>query len=137
MSRSGYSEVDDDTWALIRWRGAVNSAIRGKRGQAFLKEMLEALDAMPEKKLHPDILVADGCMCAMGAVVSKRKIEINESLDFDACDTAEILGIPSALAQEIAFENDEARCGEIPEERWLRMRAWVCSQINQSGEKTQ
>lgn len=33
MSRSGYSE-DLDMWDLIRWRGAVKSALRGKRGQA-------------------------------------------------------------------------------------------------------
>lgn len=32
MSRCGYSD-DYDQWALIRWRGAVESAIRGKRGQ--------------------------------------------------------------------------------------------------------
>ena len=27
MSRSGYSEYDGEQWALIRWRGAVKSAI--------------------------------------------------------------------------------------------------------------
>jgi len=47
MSRSGYSDDCDDQWSLICWRGAVKSAIRGKRGQAFLKEMLAALDALP------------------------------------------------------------------------------------------
>jgi hypothetical protein len=46
MSRSGYSD-DHSEWDLIRWRGAVASAIRGKRGQAFLRELLVALDAMP------------------------------------------------------------------------------------------
>jgi hypothetical protein len=37
MSRSGYSD-DLENWSLIRWRGAVASAIRGRRGQAFLRE---------------------------------------------------------------------------------------------------
>ena len=50
MSRSGYHDGIDQ-WDLIRWRGAVASAIRGKRGQAFLREMLDALDALPEPKL--------------------------------------------------------------------------------------
>jgi hypothetical protein len=50
MGRAGYSE-DCDGWALIRWRGAVTSAIRGKRGQAFLREMLDALDALPVKRI--------------------------------------------------------------------------------------
>lgn len=45
---------------MIRWRGAVASAIRGKRGQAFLREMLAALDAMPEKRLIAGSLVFDG-----------------------------------------------------------------------------
>ena len=38
MSRSGYSD-DLDNWDLIRWRGQVSSAIRGKRGQGFLREL--------------------------------------------------------------------------------------------------
>ncbi len=50
MSRSGY--VDDiDNLALINWRGAVKSAIQGKRGQAFLRALVDALDAMPETSL--------------------------------------------------------------------------------------
>lgn len=48
MSRSEYSE-NLDSWSLIRWRGQVVSAIRGKRGQAFLRELVDALEAMPEK----------------------------------------------------------------------------------------
>ena len=60
MSRSGYVDDMCDEWALIRYRGAVKSAIRGKRGQAFLREMLAALDAMPEKRLISGALVFDG-----------------------------------------------------------------------------
>ena len=45
MSRSGYTDDYDDgyEWANIRWRGAVKSAIRGKRGQATLKAILDAM----------------------------------------------------------------------------------------------
>jgi hypothetical protein len=60
MSRSGYTEECEDNWQTIRWRGAVKSAIRGKRGQAFLREMLAALDAMPEKRLIAGDLVFKG-----------------------------------------------------------------------------
>ena len=45
MSRSGYSD-DCDTWPLICWRGAVASALRGRRGQQFLIELRDALDAI-------------------------------------------------------------------------------------------
>ena len=60
MSRSGYVDDMCDQWAMIRYRGAVRSAIRGRRGQAFLREMLAALDAMPEKRLTAGALVFDG-----------------------------------------------------------------------------
>ena len=60
MSRSGYVDADDcdegEQWRHIRWRGAIKSAIRGKRGQAFLREMLDALDALPQKRLVPNVL---------------------------------------------------------------------------------
>ena len=68
MSRSGYIDDFDDQWSLICWRGAVKSAIRGKRGQSFLRELRDALDAMPIKKLISDDLVRDGEVCAIGAV---------------------------------------------------------------------
>ena len=60
MSRAGYTDDMDDYWSWIRYRGAVRSAIRGRRGQAFLKEMLAALDALPEKRLITEDLVIDG-----------------------------------------------------------------------------
>lgn len=145
MSRSGYSDDCDDTWAFIRWRGAVASAIRGKRGQAFFREMLEALDAMPDKRLHAHVLAQgpSGPACAMGAVVQKRGLDVAElehkvehagDLDADgiARETAKLLDIPRTLACEIAFMNDEAGWyEETPEKRWQRMRDWVASQIRE------
>ena len=140
MSRSGYSE---DCENLGLWRGAVESAIRGKRGQAFLREMAAALDAMPVKELVANDVVRDSeHVCAMGAVVLARKLDVTEIDVYDAKDTADLLGIAGALAQEIAYENDE--CGDRVEtegppryvggvvhrretaaERWTRMRKWV------------
>ena len=46
MSRSGYSD-DYEPSNIAMWRGQVASAMRGKRGQAFLRELIEALDAFP------------------------------------------------------------------------------------------
>ena len=60
MSRSGLVEDDgDDPLAHGRWRGAVKSAINGKRGQQFLRELADALDAMPEKVLVAGALQAE------------------------------------------------------------------------------
>jgi len=126
MSRSGY--VDDlDEWAMIRWRGAVASAIRGKRGQALLREMLAALDALPEKRLIENALVQDGEVCAFGAVARARGIgEIDYDPDDDDPDIiAHLFGVSRALACEIMYENDEGGWRETPEARFARIRRWI------------
>lgn len=76
MSRSGYVDDFDEQWSLIRWRGAVRSAIKGARGQAFLREMLEALEAMPDKRLIEEELEQNGEVCALGSVGLKRGIDM-------------------------------------------------------------
>lgn len=130
MSRSGYSD-DCDGWALIRWRGAVNSALRGRRGQAFLREAAAALDAMPEKRLIADELQsAQGEVCMLGAVGRARGLPM-EGLDpEDRRGVSIAFGIAPAMAAEVVFENDEAGWWtETPEQRWARVRAWVADQI--------
>jgi len=128
MSRSGYSDSCEG-WQLIMWRGAVKSAIRGKRGQAFLQEMIDALDAMPEKSLTESALEKDGEVCAMGAVGLKRGIDMQQVDEEDREQVGETFGISAALAAEIAYENDEGSWRETPAERWTRMRAWAASNL--------
>jgi hypothetical protein len=118
MSRSGYNEYDGDGdgWALIRWRGAVASAIRGKRGQAFLKELVESLDALPEPRLIPNALEEKGEFCALGSVGRARGMDMTST--------------QLALSAEIMYENDEAGPwgrDETPEERFQRVRSWAIS----------
>lgn len=130
MSRSGYSS-DCGGWELIMWRGAVNSAIRGKRGQAFLREMLAALDALPEKRLVESVLVSpEGC-CAIGSVAISRQLDVSD-VDVDDKDSvAAAMGIAPALAAEIAFMNDDDYCYQTrtDEKRWEDMRAWVVENL--------
>lgn len=60
MSRSGYDyDYDVDQWATIRYGGMLASAIRGRRGQGFLRDLAEAMDAMPEKRLIAHDLIRD------------------------------------------------------------------------------
>lgn len=127
MSRSGYVDDYDDDWALIRYRGAVKSAIRGRRGQAFLREMIAALDALPEKKLIANELrEPTGEVCAIGAVGAARGVDM-AGLDPDDAETvAATFGISPALAREIVYENDEGVYSrETPEQRFARMRRWA------------
>lgn len=130
MSRHGYSDDGDgDNWPSICWRGAVKSAMRGKRGQAFLKEMLAALDAMPEKALIAEELVTPaGEVCAMGAVLRSRGVDASKVDPEDTYAVAAITGLAHSMVCEIAYMNDDWY-KETPEARWRRMRAWVVSKI--------
>lgn len=129
MSRSGYSD-DIDNWELIKWRGQVASAIRGKRGQKLLKELAEAMDAMPIKRLIAHELKENGSYCALGVVGEKRGIAIENIDPSDAETVAKEFDIAEQLAKEIVFHNDEG-CSdwETPEDRWKYMREWVGSKI--------
>lgn len=60
MSRSGYYDDNDDILAHGRWRAQVRSATYGRRGQKLLKDMLAALDALPEPRLIAGDLVFTG-----------------------------------------------------------------------------
>jgi hypothetical protein len=108
MSRHGYSDGCDDNWALIRWRGAVNSAIRGKRGQQALKEIAAALDALPEKELASESLVTpDGEFCTLGALGRVRGMDMGQIDPDDREAVAKAFGISEAMAAEIMYLNDE------------------------------
>jgi hypothetical protein len=134
MSRSGYSD-DYDNWQQICYRGAVKQAINGRRGQGFLKEMLLALDALPEKRLIVGELEERGCVCAIGAVGQARGIDMGRIEPEDSEQVARIFGIADSLAREIVFENDEGSWRtETPEERFARMRQWVVSKIKVDAE---
>jgi hypothetical protein len=129
MSRSGYSDDPDDQWRFIRWRGAVNAAIKGKRGQSFLREMLAALDALPEKKLVQNELETEGAVCAIGAVGRSRNVDMTKIDPEDYEKICGTFGISEALAREIMFMNDEWFIEESPEVRFARMRDWIQKQI--------
>lgn len=134
MGRCGYSDDGDyDNWATICWRGAVASAIRGKRGQAFLKEMLIALDALPEKRLIDNDLERRGQVCALGSVGMARGIDMSQVDPYDRETVAGTFGISDALAAEIMYENDEmSGYKETPEQRFVRVRRWVTAHIREA-----
>jgi hypothetical protein len=127
MSRAGYSDdYCDDPLAAGRWRGAILSAIRGERGQKFLRDLRDALDAMPVKRLISGALKEPtGEVCAIGSLGIRRGVDMSPLLKPDDCDQedwdsdweceaderAEILSsmfdVAPCLAREVMFQNDE------------------------------
>ena len=138
---------DCEQWDLIRWRGQVASAIRGKRGQAFLLEMWKAMQALPAHRLIANELenIDDGTVCAIGSVGKARGVDMSKLDPEDYEAIADAFGIPHQLAQEIMFLNDEYDRGDYveahgptrygrglyvlipitPEKRFERMKKWI------------
>lgn len=158
MSRSGYTDDYDEGGTGGLWRGAVASAIRGKRGQAALREVASALDAMPEKWLAAESLVtAEGEFCTLGVLGAARGMDVSK-LDPDDWDrVAEAFDLAPCMVREIVYENDEVveefewvdlvgppgprewryyghpqvrrPLNHPGERRWKHMRDWVAKQI--------
>lgn len=153
MRRSGYTDDEDSNGQFAMWRGQVNSAIRGKRGQNLLRDMLTALDAMPEKQIFMGHLVTpEGGVCALGALGQMRGLnmpDFEKFIDEDGyVDDPESLSDALSVAfdaahqliREIQHMNDErfdwtyinnVRHAYTPEERWQKMRDWVASKIKE------
>ncbi len=108
MSRSGYTDEADN---IGLYRANVARSVRGKRGQALLRELLDALDAMPKKELHQgSFATPDGEFCALGVVAKNRGIDVSDLGDDDYCEIEDVgkrFGISSSLAAEIMYLNDE------------------------------
>lgn len=153
MSRACYTD-DLDWQASGRWRAAVSRAICGKRGQAFLRETLASLDALPVPELAAASFAEGSSPCTLGAVGLRRGISLarfephalDEGHEVDTQGVADTFGIADAMAREIMYLNDEVageRWGYTtiygrpvlgPHEdparaRWRYMRAWVVGEI--------
>lgn len=147
MTRSGYTdycEWGEDRMALFE-RSLLN-AIEGRRGQALLAELADALDAMPDKILISHALQdTDGAVCTLGCIAKRRGIEVPITpVDEDFGDEedeewwleflADRLKAPKILVRELVYENDECR-GVTPAERWQHMRKWVAAHIKKGEER--
>jgi hypothetical protein len=120
MGRAGYSESCwDGDIAALGWAPNVRRCLAGKRGQAFLWELYQALEALPRRELITGVLQNSvGGVCALGAVAVARGVEIPTQFGVDADEDDDyefqdalgpLLGIKDMLAREVMYENDE--CG--------------------------
>lgn len=130
MSRSSYSD-DCDGWELNLYRGNVWRSMRGKAGQARLRELRDSLLALPVKELQAETFAAGTKeapkVCALGAWAVQRTGDPSAAAalvrdpDYDA-ETAQDLGKhgwPRLVVLETIYVNDEhrtvghERCGPL------------------------
>lgn len=127
MSRHGYSD-ECENYAM--WRGIIASASRGKRGQAFFRALLEALDAMPTKELVEGELQTDeGAVCALGCLGKHKGVDLATLDTEDWHQLGDLFDIAPQLAQEVMFVNDSQYQRANSVERWRIVRSWAALQI--------
>lgn len=82
MSRFGdYDDGPDYPNAGDLWWNSIRLALSGKRGQRALAELEQALIDLPQPRLVRGHLAANGEVCAVGALVTRRRVANGEKLD--------------------------------------------------------
>jgi hypothetical protein len=131
----------------------------------MLRELLAALDAMPNKRLAAESLVTDdGEFCTLGALGHARGLDMSsfDPEDYDA--VAQAFGVSRALVREIVLENYECASHAwlyvdtevqgpmrrlethrrtecilnplVAEQRWANMRRWVAENLIEEASET-
>jgi hypothetical protein len=143
LSPETFNEVVMTKMKFELWNANRRRAIESKRGQAFLQELLEALDELPQKRLIQGAMEQSGEVCALGTVGLKRCMDLDGLHSRDHDEIADAFGISSLLAQEIAYWNDQGMEAcllgladgggwkeNTPEDRFTFVRAWVVARIS-------
>lgn len=153
MSRIGYSEDEDYPGQFGLWQANCDRSLQGKAGQAILRELEQALLALPEKRLIAGKLEdEEGAVCAVGALKKFKGVpEIKSNPDNDMEDVGVELGMPRLVAWKVVCLNDIEISGNdlvwtagpyrwpaerphlyipvTPETRYEKVLAWVREQI--------
>ena len=138
---------DSDGYGMEGWEpwqaaGALQSAIRGRRGQQLLRDLIAGLDALPAPELAAGALEdpETGCVCALGAVRIQRGAEAvplridptDPDAVFDWRDMADWFDISATLANEVLTQNDYNTVGNDEQSRrirWRSVRAWAVGNL--------
>jgi hypothetical protein len=132
------------------WEANLERHFSGKAGQAKLRELRDALVALPEKRLIETRLADEqGNVCALGALVVHHRVEAGEDRGAVLAEIAQRIhdddgyvdtweaeegtrkealrcGVKPPLIYTVAYENDFGPSSkETPEKRYNRMLSWV------------
>lgn len=134
-SRSRYNEdISLQAWSL--WNNAVLSAIHGRRGQAFLRDLADALDSMETKELAAGVFQENGAVCALGRLAEVRGLDVSAfDEDTEPQEVADVFGIARALAKETMSQNDDGWLFGVatPAQRWEHVRRWVGGHLKEAA----
>ena len=125
-----------EPWMEGQAAGAMRSAIRGRRGQQLLRDLIAGLDALPVRELAAGSLEdpETGCVCALGAVWLQRGADAvtlrfdPTDPDVDWRDLAEPFDISETLANAVVGQNeyyDESNDELSRRRRWRSVRDWA------------
>lgn len=135
------------------WQANLERHMKGAKGQAVLRELRDALLALPEKKLIRDRLADEqGHVCTVGALAAHRGKPLAELAelvkpdpkwgDYDEWECEERtmqlgreIGLKEVMAVTLAARNDDvwmSPSNETDEQRYERVLAWVESKIEPS-----
>lgn len=152
MSRSCYVDDygDDFPGQLDLFRANVQRSIWSRAGQARLRELRDALSALPVKELAADLFAAGSDaspeVCGLGAwawwksqgdIAAARAMVPSDADDHDTCDALKSRGWPRLVVLEAVYMNDDGGLsrGETPANRYARVLAWVESQLLPAGSQ--
>lgn len=150
MSRVVYNE-DEPSAPYEFQEQAIRNAINGRRGQAALRLLIRALDAMPQRRIIDDWLIKDGDVCTVGAMVLQQCIEagasregalgylmgeqdrLNREASWDWTDIVTLANEQLDIARFMGFEivelTDEWTKRSTPEQRWQYVRDWAVKNL--------
>lgn len=149
MPRFSEGEIDDadDQRRYNLHQGVIAKQMRSRKGQAFLRELIASLEALPEKRLVNDAVAKDGCVCGLGAIALRRRVDAGEDRDAVLADLANVevdvrdgdehvsewaereLGAQQNVASAIAWTTDADEGTITPEQRYERVLSWAKSQV--------
>jgi hypothetical protein len=154
--RLNYSDEEDRPGQFALWDANVRRSLKGKAGQLALRDLRDALLALPEKRLIANVLMDDeGGVCAVGAYAKAKGLDLERFDPEDESDEVGVVaGMPRLVAWSVVAQNDfvndvvwEVAHGPLrrwdahykggiplvremtPEERYERILAWVDAQL--------
>ena len=115
----------------------VRRSLKGRKGQAALRELEAALLALPVKRLIDGAVEHDGDVCAIGALARAKGVDVepedewSDPEDTDMVPIGEECGMPRLVAWEVVCQNDLHMEWLTPEQRYDSMLRWVRKQLEE------